>query len=305
MGKMIEAAVRMDGDLFDPSRPQPLHHRLAGHPLLKTEALAELGKRCRGTNRWASFNNNASAGENFDTVSQLFPTRHSAVDSIKTIGDAKAWVLLRHVQADAIYKPLVDLALDAIQPWIELKDPGMYYRAGWIFVASPKTITPFHIDRDNGILLQISGTKRIYVWDADDSEVVSDRAKDCFHTRHDLSLVKWQESFRQRAHVYDVEPGTGVYIPQTSAHMVETSDEPSISISLTYSTNATRRNAMQHVMHDLLYRAGMRPPSVGKIRLFDNLAYAGASALVAAHGPGSHAPACLSLAHHTAYAIDD
>ncbi len=305
MNALSEAAVSMDWAHFDPARPQSLHHRLVDHPLLKTESLAELGKRCRGTNRWASFNNNASAGENFDTVATLFPTERSAVDSIKTIDDAKAWVLLRHVQVDATYQPLVDMALDAIQPWTNRKDLGMYYRAGWIFVASPKTVTPFHIDRDNGILLQISGSKRVYVWDANDPTVVSDRARDCFHARHDLSLVKWQEPFRQRAHVYDVGPGTGVYIPQTCAHMVETSDEPSITISLTYSTDATRRNAMQHVLKDILYRAGMRPPSVGKSRVFDNLAYAGAAALVAAHGPGSHAPACLSLAHHTAYAIGD
>jgi hypothetical protein len=305
MNEMTGNAVSMDWEHFDPLQPQTLRHRLAGHPLLKTESLVELGKRCRGTTRWASFNNNARAGENFDTVSELFPSERSAVDSIRAINDAKAWVLLRHVQVDTTYQPLVDLALDAIQPWTNIKDPGMYYRAGWIFIASPHTVTPFHIDRDNGILLQISGTKRVYVWDPDDVDVVSDRARDYFHTRHDLSLVRWQESFRQRAHVYDVGPGMGVYIPQTSPHMVETSDEPSITISLTYSTDSTRRNAMRHVLKDVLYRLGMRPPTVGKNPAFDRLAYAGASVLVAAHGPGSRAPACPSLSHHTTYAIAD
>ncbi len=53
----------------------------------------------------------------------------------------------------------------------------MYYRAGWIFIASPHTVTPFHIDRNHGILLQIHGTKKVYVWDAEDAQV-------CYESSH-------------------------------------------------------------------------------------------------------------------------
>jgi len=297
--------VEMDWKVFDPWHTQSLRHRLCDHPLLQVEELVELGRRCRGTSRWASFNNDAGADANFDTVSSAFPSSRSAVDSLKSISDAKAWVLLRHIQADDTYRPLVDLALDAIQPHIEVKDPGMYYRAGWIFAASPHTVTPFHIDRNHGILLQISGSKKVYVWDAEDTEVVSDLARDCFHSRHDLGRVQWHEEFRARAHVFDLEPGTGVYIPLTSPHMVETTDDSSITISLTYSTKATRHNAMQHVMNDLLRRTGLHPPPVGSNRIFDRCAYVGASAMVAAHGPGSRSPACPSLSRHSTYAVAD
>ena len=140
---------------------------------------------------------------------------------------------------------------------------------------------------------------------AEDAEVVSDRARDVFHASHNLELVQWHEEFRERAHVFKLGPGMGVYMPLTCPHMVETSDEPSITISLTYSTDATRRNAMVHVMHDLMHRKGIEPSSVGRHPLLDKLTYVAASTLVAAHGPGSHLPACPSLAHHSAYAIAD
>ena len=297
--------IDLDWDTFQPSRIQPVLHRLSDHPLLQPDQLIALGKRFQGSTRLFTFNNEAGADANFDDVGKLYPNRKSAADTMQGIRDAKAWMLLRHVQDDPAYRDLINLALDPIQSPIESKDPGMHYRAGWIFVASPHTITPFHIDRNHGILLQIRGTKKVYVWDAEDTDVCSDHARDVFHARHDLNLVKWNEAFRERAHVYEVGPGMGVYMPITSPHMVETSDEPSITISLTYSTEATRRNAMRHVVNDLLRRKGMTPPPVGQRPLFDTFTYATAKALVAAHGTGSKPPACPSLARQSAYAVAD
>lgn len=299
------ALIEMDWSAFDPSRIQGVRHKLADHPLLQPDQLVALGKRFQGTSHLFTFNNTAGADANFDDVARLYPNRRSVTDTLQGINEAKAWMLLRHVQADPTYQKLIDLALDSIKPDIEAKDPGMYYRAGWIFVASPRTITPFHIDRNHGILLQVHGTKKVYVWDADDLEVCSEYARDCFHSRHELDEVKWHEEFRERAHVFEVGPGQGVYMPITSPHMVETGEEPSITISLTYSTNATRRNAMEHVLHDLLRRKGIKPPTVGKHPLIDRLSYASASAMIAMRGTGSRPPACPSLARRTAYAIAD
>jgi hypothetical protein len=305
MDTVVRPLVDIDWADFRPSRPQSLRHGLCGHPLLETPQLVELGKRFRGTRRWFAFNNEAGADADFDRANALFPCSRSFVDAIRSISDAKAWVLLRHIQADPAYRELVDTVLDSIRPEIERRDPGMFYRAGWIFAASPHTVTPFHIDRDHVVLLQISGTKTIYVWDADDPVVVSDRARDCFHTSHDLKLVQWREEFRERAHLFQLRPGTGVYIPQASAHMVETRDEASITISFSYGTHATRRSAMLHVVRDLLYRIGITPPPVGKSRVFDRLACAFGTAMVAAGGPGSRPPACPSLRRRHAYAISD
>ncbi|WP_243041000.1 cupin-like domain-containing protein [Dyella sedimenti] len=297
--------IEMDWDAFDPWRMQDLRHRLADHPLLQPDQLVALGKRFQGSNHLFTFNNQAGADANFDDVARLYPNRRSVADTLQGINEAKAWMLLRHVQADPTYRELIDRVLDPAMPHIERKDPGMYYRAGWIFVASPHTTTPFHIDRNHGLLLQIHGTKKVYVWDAADADVCSELARDCFHSRHELDKVTWHEAFRQRARVFEVGPGMGVYMPITSPHMVETGDEPSITISLTYSTDATRRNAMEHVLHDLLRRKGLHPPAVGAHALFDRLSYAGAAAMIALHGTGSHPPACPSLAHRTAYAVAD
>lgn len=295
----------MDWSAFDPWRIQPFKHALMDHPLLQTEQLVELGKRCRGTTRWYAFNSDVTAGTDFDDASQLFPTSRSAVDSLRDIGSARAWVLLRHIQADPLYRELVDAVIDPMKPLIERKDPGLYYRAGWIFSASPRTATPFHIDRSHVFLFQIRGTKTVYVWDADDTQVCSERARDGFHMRHDLSRTVWDEAFRARAHVFRLSPGTGVYMPLTSPHMVETSDESSTTISFTYNTDATRRNGRVHVMREMLHRIGMTPPDVGKNSFFDQAAFAAASAIAVCRGPGGHPPTCPSLRSKSVYAVAD
>jgi len=292
--------IDMDWAAFDPWRIQPFKHTLTDHPLLQTDQLVELGKRCRGTKRWYAFSSNVSAGTDFDDAATLFPT-----SSLRDISAAKAWVLLRHIQADPLYRELVDSVINPIKPQIERKDPGLYYRAGWIFSASPNTATPFHIDRSHVLLLQVRGTKTVYVWDPDDTDVCSERARDCFHLRHDLSRTLWHDEFRQRAHVFELRPGMGVYMPLTSPHMVETSNEASTTISFTYNTHATRRNAKVHVMREMLYRLGMTPPDVGKSHVFDHAALAAASAIVVCHGPGGHPPACPSLRRRSEYAVAD
>jgi hypothetical protein len=297
--------ISLAWDEFDPMRVTPLTHTFTDHPLLQRDALVELGRRCRGTNRWYSFASGVQPGTDFDTAAAMYPSGQSAVASLGAIEDAKSWVLLRHIQADPMYRTLVDQAFEPIIDRIERVDPGVYYRAGWIFSASPNTCTPFHIDRSHVLLLQVHGTKTVYVWDPTDRATLDDLVRDDFHARHDLSRAHWQEAFRERAHVFHLKPGTGVYMPLTSPHMVETSQEASRTVSFTYNTTATRRVGRIHVLRDALRRMGLKSPPVGSHTAFDTAAWMASSALIACGGPGGHPPACPSLKHAHAYAVDD
>ena len=296
--------VEMDANEFDPWRVQPVSHRLTEHPLLQPDRLIEFGKRLERADQLYSFNNGATAAENFDKVGQTHPNRKSAEETLQHINDAKAWMLLRHVQNDAEYRTLVDLALDHVRPQIERKDPGMCYRAGWIFVSSPRTVTPFHIDRNHGILLQIRGSKTVYVWEPDDIAVVNDRARARFHARRTLDLVHWHEEFRERAHVFRLQPGMGVYMPLTSPHMVETSNEPSITLSLSYNTDASRRNVLLHVAHDRIRSIGIRSPPVGRYPTYDAWLHASASAMRNCRGVLRSVVGRTSFTDNAAYAVD-
>ena len=132
------------------------------------------------------------------------------------------------------------------------------------------------MDKEHNFILQLRGHKRLYVWDHRDKVVVTEHARDRFHRTHSRELLHWREEFRERAQVFDLTPGRGAYMPSTSPHMVENGDEPSITMSFTYYTRATRRRALLHRTHDLMRSVGWVPPAVGRFPVFDGATVAAA-----------------------------
>src|SRR3546814_12032319 len=111
-----------------------------------------------------------------------------------------------------------------------------------------------------------------------------------FHLSNERYLLRWREEFRERARVFDLEPGQGAYMPSTSPHMVENGSEPSITASFTYYTDATRRDALLHRSHALMRTLKVTPPAVQPASLFDPTTHATAA-------PLSRPPAPLQFAH--------
>ncbi|MFC3549826.1 cupin-like domain-containing protein [Lysobacter cavernae] len=276
--------IDIDTDAFHPWRIQPVRHHLCGHPLLQPASLVELGARLEARGSIRSHGNDATAGTPFNDAPNLHPNRQSAAQTLQSIEAAKAWMSLLNVQIDPIYRELVGTVLDSVRPQVEPRDPGMCHRAGWIFVSSPRTVTPFHFDKEHNFILQLRGHKRVYVWDHRDTVVASEQARDRFHHRHERDLLRWRDEFRERAQVFDLEPGQGAYMPSTSPHMVENGDEPSITMSFTYYTQATRRDALLHKLHALMRSAGIAPPAVGQWPLFDTLTHTGVASMISVRG---------------------
>ncbi|MDN5782926.1 MAG: hypothetical protein L0H23_13055, partial [Luteimonas sp.] len=210
------------------------------------------------------------------------------------IRDANAWTSLLNVQIDPTYRELVSEVLESVRPRVEAVDPGMCHRGGWIFVTSPNTVTPFHFDKENNFILQVHGTKRIYVWDHRDTVVASEQSRDLFHLSNERYLLRWRDEFRERARVFDLEPGQGAYMPSTSPHMVENGSEPSITASFTYYTDATRRDALLHKSHALMRRLKISPPAVASASAFDTATHAIAALLLRAPAPQAFAEVAAS-----------
>lgn len=266
---MTEDLVAIGTDPFDPWSITAVTHRLCGHPLLNIDALVELGQRLEARKLVRTHSDEAGAGSAFGDAPTLHPNRRSAAETLSAIADAHAWMSLLNVQSDPVYRRLVDDVLDAIKPMIDRHDPGMCFRGGWIFVSSPGAVTPFHIDHEHNFILQIAGRKRLYVWDPFDREVVSERAQELFHDHNSREKIVWDESFRSRARIFDLQPGQGGYMPSTAAHMVENGSEPSITVSFTYYTDSTRRRELLYRGNAQLRRMGLDPRPVGASALAD------------------------------------
>jgi hypothetical protein len=266
---MTQALIQPADGPFDPWRVQAMTHGLCGHRLLEPDALLALAQRLEARRSVRTHADTATAGTSFADAPKLHPNGQGAATTLADIAHAKAWMSLLNVQADPQYRGLVDEVLDAVRPMVEAVDPGLCYRGGWIFISSPGAITPFHIDHEHNFILQIRGRKRLYTWDPFDRVVVGEEALERFHDAHSRELVRWDESFRARARVFDLEPGLGGYMPSTSAHLVENGPEPSVTVSFTYYTDATRRRELLYRGNARLRRLGLAPAPVGSARWRD------------------------------------
>ena len=261
--------IRIDQDAFDPWKIQAVTHELSSHPLLQIDSLVQLGRRLQERGLVRTHSGAAKAGTSFGDAPLDHPNPKSAVETLSDVANANAWMSLLNVQADEVYRRLIDEILDEVRPFIDTVDPGMTYRAGWIFVTSPGAVTPFHMDHEHNFILQIAGRKRLHVWDPFDRLVLSERALELFHDQHSRELVRWDESFRARAHIFDLEPGMGGYMPSTASHMVENGAEPSVTMSFTYYTDSTRRRELLYRGNARLRRLGVSPRMVGESRVTD------------------------------------
>jgi hypothetical protein len=263
--------VDFDVDGFDPMRITTISHNLVDHPMLQLPSLVELAKRQAAAGRVRKHDDKASAGTDFIAAEKLHPKEQSAAEIIENIENAGAFLSLLNVQRDPVYRPFVNEVLDAIEPKVAKKDPGMHGRSAWIFVTSPNAVTPFHIDHEHNFIMQIRGTKWVHVFDPLDRTVLSERALEEFHRHNSRDLVVYKDEFQRRAHSFKFTPGMGAYMPTTAPHWVKNDNNVSITMSFTYYSNETARRERIHIGNQILRKLKLNPSPVGASPFVDTV----------------------------------
>jgi len=190
-----------------PEQPGALSHQLTGHPLLTLEALVELGRRMPRAD--VEYNaGDLPYGVEPDAVSH---TGLSVEDTIRSIEECGSWMVLKHVDRDPAYKALLEEALGELAGVIEPVSGEMLTKVGFIFVSSPNAVTPFHLDPEHNVLLQISGRKTMMIVPGDES-VVPPEKHEAYHVGGHRN-VPWRDEFEARGHRFELAPGDAVHVP--------------------------------------------------------------------------------------------
>jgi hypothetical protein len=276
--------VSFDTAGFHPMRIMPVRHELMGHPLFQLSNLLDLAKRLEPRGLVRRHDGDVQPSTNFTTAPDDHPTRFGVEDTIRRIEEANSWMALHNIQEDSVYRGLVDEVLDYVRPMVEPRDPGMCHRAGWIFITSPGAVTPYHMDHEHNFILQILGKKTLHVFDPLDRSIVTERSLELFHMKLSRELVVYKPEFAEKAHVFELEPGMGGYMPTTAPHWVKNGDGVSITASFTYYTRRTLRQKLLHRGNYALRELGLEPTPVGRSRVHDAAKAALFQAQVSAKG---------------------
>lgn len=242
-----------------PDRAFRLKHRLAGHPLFSLDALAGLAARLPES----AIEYNAGdmpIDQNPDATPK---TSLSPVDMIRRIGDGGSWVALKNVEQDARYAALLEECLTEIEPLVRPATGRMEKRLGFVFISSPRAVTPFHMDPEHNILMQIAGAKRFHLYRGD-AGIVSDEGHELYHLGAAHRNLKHRAEFDAKMTAHDLASGDALYVPVKAPHWVKAGDEPCISFSITWRSRASDAEARLRIANHYVRKFGGAPPSPGE-----------------------------------------
>ncbi len=241
-----------------PDQAAKLTHGLVGHPLLTLEALADLAERMPA----ASVEYNLGKLPLGVRAKDIPANGLTLGETIRTIQTSGSWAVLKNVERDPAYGALLDHALAELAPLVEQKTGPMLNREAFIFLSSPGSITPFHMDPEHNILLQMRGEKTMTVFPAGDEELVPAIQSEAFHAGGHRNLA-WQERFRTRGTPIRLLPGDAIHVPVKAPHFVENGSSVSISLSVTWRSERSVAESELHGLNALLRRRGLPTGRIG------------------------------------------
>jgi hypothetical protein len=240
-------------------RPFKIGHRLSDHSAFSLRSLIELSKELPADNVEYNAGNLPVSQDPTKTPQNGL----SISETIDRIENCQSWLVLKNVEQSPTYRQLLEDCLEEMRPFVELASRGMTHKQGFIFISSPGSITPFHIDPENNFLLQIRGSKTVWMFGQEDREVLTESQIEEFFGGGAHRNLEFKEEFRKRGRKFELLPGEGLHFPVVAPHYVENGPEVSVSFSITFQTEDSSDRQTLHRFNRQLRRWGWRPGDVG------------------------------------------
>ncbi|MCA0432388.1 MAG: cupin-like domain-containing protein [Proteobacteria bacterium] len=243
-------------------QPFTLNHGLADHPLFTLPRLIELAQSMPG-DRIEYNSGKVAVGVKPEDVPRIDKSPAEVIRSIET---DNAWMVIKRVEQDPAYRAILEaFVLEANRAAGRPTDDCSDLQ-GFIFVSSANATTPFHVDMEENILIQIRGDKFVHTFDNADRSLVSEQALEISPSKH--RNLPYGELFEVRATRHALKPGEALHMPYVVPHWVSTGTTYSISMAMTWKTREVLRLNKIRTMNGTLRRFGLpqSAPGVSPLR---------------------------------------
>ncbi len=230
-------------------------HRLVDHPLLDLEVIAGLAERLPEESIEQNLGDLPTVVDPDEVEKSELPVGEIA----RTIDTNGCWMVLKNIEQDPEFNALLDELLDDVNPLVAERDGGMTGREGFIFLSAPDSVTPSHTDPEHNFLLQVRGTKSMVVGQYPDASTKQIELEHTFAGGGNRN-IEWEP---QNPQTFDLRPGDGVYVPPHAPHWVKNGPSASVSLSITFQTEANERTIRIHSLNAKLRRLGLSPSPPG------------------------------------------
>jgi len=241
-----------------------IRHELCSRPEFQLDRLAELAQRLPH-DLVEYYAGDVSVGQR----SKEYPKNGlSVVETVRRIEECGSWMVMKSVHVDPEYNQILRGLLDEWYRQIDSRQlealrGGMHREHAFIFISSPNSVTPYHVDDEHNFLLQIRGSKQVSMWDPKDRAVVSEAEVESqlqfWHDPDYERYIPYQDEFQKRATVFSLQPGEGLHFPLAAPHWVKNGPEISISFSITFRSELSERLARIYYINRRIRRRGLEP----------------------------------------------
>lgn len=243
-------------------------HRLMGHPALSLENLARVIPALPKKQVMQSMGR-LKNGDDFEGTFRDQRGDPGIERTIENIRTSDSYVMVSSPEVDPSFAPLYRELVADVEALMRqhgagsrIVEPQLY-----LFIASPGSVTPFHIDRYSTFLMQFRGSKEVSVFGQWDDRVVSPAHREAYMAYANTRLP-WSQETDALGTSFKFSPGEALHIPFVAGHHVRNGDDDvSISMSIIFNTPQSmawrRALAFNHTVRPVLGRVGLAPAPVG------------------------------------------
>ncbi|MEE3716403.1 cupin-like domain-containing protein [Tumidithrix elongata RA019] len=250
--------------------PFMFSHNLAEHPLFELPRLAQLASTLIGKEESLVM---CKAGD--FPINQKWSDRphklEQVAEVIENIETSNSWLLLQSTQLDPEYKALMEQVIAEAETLTEIPlRKEITWLEAFIFIASPHTTTPYHMDSEQNFIFQIHGEKEDNLFDRRDRSVLTESEIERFYIG-DRECLSYQAENQSKANVYHLTPGMGIYHPVNDPHWVKNGSTYTVSMTVIFYMRSYDLRARVYQVNHFLRRLGLNPTPPGKSAWIDGI----------------------------------
>jgi hypothetical protein len=236
-------------------------HGLGGHPLFDLPNLIALSRHLPDGGASAYWSNGpVHVGDRWERNQAA---RYSLEDTIANIADNNSLVIIKHINDDPEYGPVL---CDFLERVVELSGVQMRRdvaaKEALILISSPKRVTPYHFDDECNYVVQVVGNKTLRVYDQTDRTLLTERELERYHAG-DASAAVYDPERVAEAVTYDLHAGKGVHVPTHAPHSALVGDNISVALSITYELHSVHRASTVYSVNNRMRALGLTPKPPG------------------------------------------
>ncbi len=212
-------------------KPFRFAHNLHRNPLFSLESLLTLSREIMHRPEDVYFDAGEVAID--DKWGSIPIPQMSLPEVVNKIETADAWIILKHVEKNPAYAEVLDEFAGFIRGLVGPEHANMMLNPEMlIIVSSPHRLTSLHFDAEINFLIQVAGSKEVWICDPKDRSVVTERDIESYYAINNFGT--YRPEAEQRATHFSLQPGEGLHIPTHSAHWVRNGGGVSVSLSLNF-----------------------------------------------------------------------